>query len=396
MTPPPRGHRGLAQRVRALFDDPPLPRELESPEAVDVAWVSETGRPLATAGSGTGEPEPLAEAVEAYVLAGPGGGREAGAVLDRAIEAAGRGPATPSAADAVESLLRYAARDESALARARALVSPGVASLLVRRLGELPDEGRRSLLLQRLPELGREIREATVEALRKPPARGLAQGPAGQGLLSLLATLTRSAPGMLEELVMDPDWRVVVAVVTITSERGGDGVLQILTLALTHDHPRVRRQALAALRKLGGQAAGELALSMLEDRDWTVRSEAARAVGDLNVSRGTGPLVERLRAEDHPEVLAANIEALGALRDASVVVELEGWTGHRTAGERSFELRAAALRALHRIGTPHALRIVEEASGDDDPRVRELVEILTEAGPAEAESSAVEEGGAGE
>lgn len=345
-----------------------------------MAWVSETGRPLAAGTAETEVSDPLGEAVEAYVLAGPGGGNAAGSALDRVIETVGHGPASPQIADAVESLLRYAARDDGALARARTLVSPGVAALLIERLGELPHGERRSWLLQHLPELGSEIREATLDTFRTPPAQGLPQGDAHQALLSLLGTLARTEPGMLEALVEDPDWRVVGAVVALTSERGGDGAVQILTLALTHDHPRVRRQALAALRKLGGREAGELALSMIGDRDRSVRAEAARTVGALNVSRALQPLLERLGAEGHPDGLVATIDALGSLRDPSAVGELESWTGHRTAGEQGFEIRSAAFRALQRIGTPRALGILEEAASDGDPRVRELVETLRTAG----------------
>lgn len=342
-----------------------------------MAWVSETGRPLAAA-----EPEasdPLGEAVEAYVLAGTKGGRDPGAALDRAIEVARQEPASPQIADAVESLLRYAARDEGALARARALASPGVAALLVRRLCELPEGERRSWLLQHLPELGSEILAATLDAFRVPPAQGLPGGSASQALLNLLGTLARNEPGLLETLVKDPDWRVVGAALAITSERGGDGALQILTLALTHDHPRVRRQALVALRKLGGGEAGELALSAIGDTDRSVRAEAARTVGDLNVSRALEPLLQRLSGEDQPEALIATLDALGALRDPAAVVELESWTGPRTSGAHSFEIRSAAFRALHRIGTPHARRILDEAAAGGEPRVGRLVEALRSA-----------------
>lgn len=385
-TPSPRSHRGLAQRVRALFDDPPAPPEVDGEQPFDVAWVSETGRPVGSGPRGEQGGEPLAEAVEAYVLAGPGGGEEAASVLDRAIQVARRGPATPQMADAVESLLRYAVRDEAALERARALASPGVTALLVRRLAQLTDPGRRDRLLQWLPELGQGVREATLEAFRTPPPQGVPRGAAAQGLLRLLDTLARNTPGMLEELVQDPDWRVVSAVISITSDRGGDGALQILTVALNHDHPRVRSQALAALRKLGGGEAGELALGMLEDRDRSVRAEAVRTVGELNVSRGSAPLVERLAREDHPEVLLATIQALGELRDPSTVSELEGWVGQRIPGESDLALRGAAFRALHRIGTPRALRVLEDVAGDGDPAVRELVRPLLESGSSEAET----------
>ncbi len=341
-----------------------------------MAWVSETGRPLAARRSEGEASEPLAEAVEAYILAGPGGSGEAGSALDRAIESARHEPRSPHIADAVESLLRYSAREEGALDRARALVSPGVAALLVARLCELQDGGRRSSLLQHLPELGSEIREATLDALRNPPAQGLPSGGARNALVRLLGTLARNEPGLLEGLVKDPDWRVVGAVIAITSERGGDAAVQILTLALTHDHPRVRRRALVALRKLGGSEAGELALSSITDHDRSVRAEAARTVGHLNVERAPKALLERLSTEDHPDVLLASIDALGELRDPSAVMELERWTEHRTTGERDFELRSAALRALHRIGSLRALHILEEASRDGDPRVQALVEGL--------------------
>lgn len=391
MTPPPlsRSHRGLARRVRSLFDDPPpvessdpgrAPEDEEAP--VDVAWVSETGRPLTGGGSAPVEVDPLSAAVEAYVLAGPNGGFKARQTLDEAIAAARQESPSPAVADAVETLLRFASRDESAVHRARSLVTPGVAALLVGRLSRIDDEARRARLLQRLPELGHEIRTAALEALRAPPPGGAVDGGLDPGALTLVASLVDATPDMLDELVKDPDWRVVRAAVQITTERGGDRSFQILTLALAHDHPKVRRQAVSALRKLGGGEAGELALGMLDDRDRSVRAEAARAVGDLNVSRG-GPLLrERIDAEDHPEALVAIIRALGALGDPAAVPELERCSRGLLLGGSDLEVRMAAFRALHRIGTPQARRLLEAAQDDRSPDVRGLVASLVPGGGA--------------
>jgi HEAT repeat protein len=322
----------------------------------------------------------LSSAVEAYVLAGAGGGFRARQALDEAITVARQQPASPAIADAVESLLRFAARDEAALERARALVTPGVAALLVGRLSCIEDEARRARLIQRLPDLGHEIRAAALEALRSPTPGGAVDGGLDGGALSLVATLVRSTPDMLEELVKDPDWRVVRAAVQITAERGGDGALQILTLALAHDHPRVRRQALSALRKLGGGEAGELALGMLKDRDRGVRAEAARTVGDLNVSRGLGPLLERLDEEDHPEGLVAIVRALGALGDPSAVPALEACSKGLLLGGSDLEVRLASFHSLHRIGSPQARRVLESAQDDRSPEVRGLVASLLPGG----------------
>jgi HEAT repeat protein len=324
--------------------------------------------------------DPLSAAVEAYVLAGPNGGFKARRALDEAIAAARQTPASPAIADAVETLLRFGARDESALHRARALVTHGVAALLVGRLSQIEDEARRARLVQRLPELGHEVRTAALEALRSPPPGGEVDGGLDRGALRLVASLVDTTPDMLDELVEDPDWRVVRAAVKITADRGGDRSLQILTLALAHDHPRVRRQAVSALRKLGGGEAGELALGMLQDRDRSVRAEAARAVGDLNVSRGLQPLRERIDAEDHPEALVAIVRALGALGDPAAVPELERCAKGVFLGGSDLEVRMAALRALHQIGTPQALRLLEVARDDRSPEIRGLVSSLVPGG----------------
>jgi hypothetical protein len=362
--------------VRSLFDDPPPGKRSDDEEvAADVAWVSETGRPLTGPSPVDGE-DPLSVAVEAYVLAGAGGGFRARQALDEAITFAREQPASPAIVDAVESLLRFAARDEAALDRARALVTPGVAALLVGRLSQIDDEARRARLVQRLPELGYPMRVAALEALRSPTPGGPMDGGLDEGALSLVAALVRGTPDMLEELVKDPDWRVVRAAVQITSERGGDGALQILTLALAHEHPRVRRQAVSALRKLGGGEAGELALGMLQDPDRGVRAAAARTVGDLNVSRGLRPLLERLDDEDHPEGLVAVVRALGALGDPSAVPELEKCSRGLLLGGSDLEVRLASFHALHRIGSPQARRVVEAARDDRSPEVRGLVASL--------------------
>ncbi|MEJ2539515.1 MAG: HEAT repeat domain-containing protein [Gemmatimonadota bacterium] len=306
------------------------------------------------------------DVVRAYLLAAPGEAGPASAV-DQVI-ARVRGPEAEAAmADAAVALARFATRDPGALDRARKLVTQGVAARLVERLATA--EGpRRGELAELLTELGAPVRSAALEALRTAGAGGGGGEDGGlpEGVASLVAPLARSDPALLQELLQDADWRIVRWAIGIASERGGDDAVQRLTVALDHGDSRVRAAAVASLRALGGGEAGELAVRRLGDGDPGVRTEAARAVGTLNIGRGLGSLLERLDTEDHPDTVLALIRSLGTLGDPLAVPELERWATGSVPGRSTRATRSAACRALQLIDSARA-RAVLAALDEGDP-----------------------------
>ncbi|HSM05267.1 MAG TPA: HEAT repeat domain-containing protein [Longimicrobiales bacterium] len=367
--------RALTRTIHALFGNaPPAPSPADE-DREDVTWVAESGRPLPD----VADPDPLLEAVSRYVLTAAADRQTAGAALDQAIEDARGRHATRPMAQAAESLARFASRESKALDRARRLVTVPVAILLVSRLGQGPDDASRSELVELIPQLGPEVPAAVLDALRSEVGAGDPDGPVLRALTDVVSALARQDAGLLETLVQDPDWRAVRMAIRVSAERGGDSALQILMVALAHDHPRVRIEALSALAKLGGGEAGELAVGMLADRDPGVRAEAARTVGALNVARGLRPLLDRVETEEDPEVAKAAIRAAGLMGDPSAVLSLEKRATATLLGRSPVDVRVVAYEALAAIGTPYASRLVDAALEDKEPEVREVAQAVVQA-----------------
>lgn len=105
--------------------------------------------------------------------------------------------------------------------------------------------------------------------------------------------------------------------------------------ALDDTDPSVRRAALAAVSP-GATTVARVAALLHADRDWSLRTRAAEALGRLAAPECVPPLAEALRTDRYAFV------------------------------------REAAALALARIGTPEALAALREAAAhDSEPRVRE-------------------------
>jgi len=392
--------QALTRKIHDLFGGVPVPGEAGGPgeDGADVTWVAESGRPVPGAQDAS---DPLLDAVGAFVLSGEADRTATAERLDAAVSDALGRHATRSMAQAAESLARFASREPGALDRARRLITPPVSILLVSRLWDEDDPERRNEMVGLLPQLGAEMPAAVLEALRSEVGARDPSDPGLRALSDVVSAFDREDRDLLEVWAADPDWRVARMALRITADRGGDTALQTLTVALGHDHPRVRREALAALGKLGGGEAGELAVGMLSDRDPVVRAEAARTVGALNVARGLRPLLDRVESEDDPAVAIEAIRAVGLMADPSAVLSLEKRASGSLLSRSPVEVRVAAYEALAGMGTPYATRLVEAALEDKEPEVRELAQAAVQgwaerkAAPAPAPSDDGEELGEG-
>ena len=152
-----------------------------------------------------------------------------------------------------------------------------------------------------------------------------------------------------------------------------------LTGTLASEDPRVRRETVVSLSKIGGENAAILVAGMLGDADPDLRAAAARAVGVLQVERAYRPLVRILEDGDEDAVIEQVLRALGRLGDPSAVSVIEKRAAKKMFKGPSKAIRIAALTALKAIGTPVAMGIVMKARKDKDPQIRSAVEhILTD------------------
>jgi HEAT repeats len=383
---------GIARSIDALFSedggsestgekpsDPPVIIEEDAPEAADaepppesddLTWeevVEEGGEVLDDAPSVDPDPDALAKAVDRY-LASPPLDRDGQASEIREMVAALReANALDPLANAVERLVLETGDppDEACLAIAHSMVSAGVASRIVARLGAERDEDRRARLLVLCQRIGHEMAAAVSDALSDTTDRF-----ARRVYMDTMISMGQTGRAVVEEMLEDGRWFVVRNGVAILGEVGGDRAVELVTSTLAHTEGKVRREALLALAKIGGEDAGMLVYGMLEDPDPDVRLAAAMAAGALRVERALKPLLSIVEDESDPDVLVGVLGALGQLGDPGAVNSIEKHAVGSFFSKSPPEVRIAAYRALHRIGTPHARRLLNQAVDDKNLEVK--------------------------
>lgn len=265
--------------------------------------------------------------------------------------------------------------DEASLAIADSMVSAGVASRIVARLGLERDPERRAELMRVAKEIGLEMAIALSDALSDNT-----DSYARRTFMDAMIQLGPTAMVVLEQMIEDRSWFVVRNAVTILGEVGGERAAELVTSALANTDARVRREGLLALAKLGGEAAGEdaglLVFGMLDDPDAKVQEAAMTAAGALKVERALKPLLAKLEVATDQDGIEAVIRALGQLGDPGAVHAIEKHAVGGFLKRPPVDQRITAYRALHSIGTPHASKLVADAVDDKDPQVRDAVRAM--------------------
>lgn len=318
--------------------------------------------------------EDLSELTGAFLEGGPDD-REAvaGRISERAAGARQEGTSEEVAAAAVRlvTAAHEGTGDPEALELAREIVNIGVAARLAMRLGGIREEEERQRMIRVAGDLGAPMAEAVAEALADTSDRS-----ARRNFIDTLVALGEPGIREAERMIDDGRWFVVRNGVSILGEVGGDRAIEHLTSALGHDDARVRREAVMALARIGGEDAGDLLVGMVDDPDPDVRAAVAMALGVLKVERAVKPLLQRLDREDETDVKVQIIRALGALGDPGAVSAIEKRAVASFFSRPPTPLRIAAYKALSDIGTPHAMKLLEQAADDKDDQVRETAQSL--------------------
>ena len=273
--------------------------------------------------------------------------------------------------DVVERLALAGEDDPAALALARQLATPGVCAGLAMRLAGARDEERRATLVHVCHQLGEEAAGAVARALAEADGRN-----ERKNLVAALAGLGEQGMRQAEAMVQDGTWQVVRNGVSILSELGGDRVVEHLLGTLAHHHPKVRRETIQALARIGGETSTLLVMNKLDDPDADVRATAARAIGTLGSERSVRNLLERLDQESVGEVQQELLRALGQIGDPGAVPAIEKRALGSFLKRPPPEVRVAAYRALALIGTPHAKKLLNDATADKDTDVRAAARSL--------------------
>lgn len=190
--------------------------------------------------------------------------------------------------------------------------------------------------------------------VRRTAALGLGEGRPGatRPPADALRALT-----VLEKLLRDPDWRVVVCALRATSSYDAPVVVERLSHGLSHASFHVRTAACEGLGAKSGKAAiGDLERLARTDPSASVRYAAAQAVLAIDEGRAQA-LVPSLLGHDVPNVRAAAAEILAKSKDPIVVTKLISLS----KDDRHALVRQAALAALEGKTTQEAEDAVQFA-----------------------------------
>ncbi len=251
------------------------------------------------------------------------------------------------------------------------LTSPVALGRLARHMGREVVEERREEYFQVCRTIGDGMALAIRDDLADTTDR-LARRIHCQALREM------GIPGerMVEEMAASENRFLVRNALSILGDMGGARAAELVMESLAHPDARVRREALLSLTKLEHTEAGDLVVNLLDDTDADVREAAAIAVGDLGVQRGLRPLLSLLESESDPERRLPMIRALGHLGDPGAVPLLEKQAVRSLLKRPPDEVRIAAYRALHQIGTPHAMQLLKNVASEKESDVKTAVKEM--------------------
>ena len=293
---------------------------------------------------------------------------------------------------------------------ARSLASPDVSERRVAaaQIAELPAELGVPLAQRALGDPDVEVRLRAADAsiaLRMVRAGDLVIGwlAEGDARLRLSACdVIRASPTdrsvvALGRVLGDPDAKVRVAAAAAMGSSSLPDAVSPLLGHLDDGALEVRVEVARALGRLGDARAVVPLIGKVQDSAPEVRRTVARALGDLGDARATSALMIALQ-DAIDDVRVEAVTALGKLRSDEATaaiapliddatqgsaVPLQPSTRPGQSGAGTAELRAAALRALGRIGSEGAVRALVSALGKDDPTAPRspVREALVLAGP---------------
>jgi HEAT repeat protein len=173
-------------------------------------------------------------------------------------------------------------------------------------------------------------------------------------LCDALAEVVADNADLLAPYLHTPSWYLARNLAYVLGElRRPESAPHLAALA-RHEEPRVRREVVDALRKIGGPAARAVLLALLDDPDARLRRHAIDALDAVYDARAAARLLTLLRSPDFsPEGVALKEAAVAALArmgapEAKPVLEAvaRGWTLRR--GRRRVQhVARGALTAIY-------------------------------------------------
>jgi HEAT repeat protein len=249
------------------------------------------------------------------------------------------------------------------------LANHAILAELVGRLGRSRTEEERAALRSLLVHLGADAVTPLVRELTA--ATDLS---ARRAFRDTLVALDQVGVPLLEDMMGDNRWFVVRNMVGILGEIRSADAVDHFSLTIAHHDPRVRRETVLALGKLGGEETVPLLVKALADHEPNLRAAAAMMLGLTRHGAAVSALLARLPVETDLEATLETVRALGRIGDARAVPAL----AERAAPGGLFSrvptpVRLEAVRALAEINNDAARAVLQRLQRDRSAEVREAV-----------------------
>ena len=220
-----------------------------------------------------------------------------------------------------------------------------------------------------------------VPTTRSDDVDGVSRAGGGKSAADVEKMAAKGDVKGLIKALKDKDGSVGTLAAQALGRIGDESAVAPLLAALTEGDSDVRFSAAWALGKLGGTAAVQPLITALSDESPDVCQVAAASLGHLADAAAVGPLCSALRDSAQP-VRQWAATALGAIGDRRATNSLAA-----VLKDTDGDVRVAAAEALGRLGDPDAVAPLGSALKDEDWAVRlAVVKALANcAGPRRVE-----------
>lgn len=206
-----------------------------------------------------------------------------------------------------------------------------------------------------------------------------------KALAAALIAMGTPAVAPLIAMLKDERWYVVRNMVAIMGELRNHDCVLALKKPLYHPDLRVRKEAIRALMKIGGESAALMLLSLLDEADEVVVRHAVLALGLMRSREAVPALLRLLERRDlllkELGVKKEVVQALGRIGDRRVTPQLIRMLGSRgwPVLGRWLELKVAIASTLGVMGDETALSALAahaKGSGELAEACREALDAL--------------------
>ena len=192
--------------------------------------------------------------------------------------------------------------------------------------------------------------------------------------------LVREETSEVRAAIVDPDPLVACPAAYLGGLAAHPHLLEPLSRALKAADSQVRREALTAIKQIGGPRSLEIIAGVVEDDDPTVRLYALRHLVSHRYAPALARVTAMLEHSDGRSLTERRLlyEAYGSLGGDAVVEDLGRRLGRRSLFRKvDPEEAACVLIALGATGSPHARSLIEEAAAAKHPLIqRTAFEVL--------------------